>query len=265
VESSESSAATQASNAGNLATTVPAAIQQAPLGQHTRLALTLLAGVGAGFASWIVGESAIQAFQPRMFRVQVVLQTFIQSTTASENAADLKNSILAFAILGASIGLAMGIAGGLTVRSPARGVAVGLGAGAVGGLVGGLAAAALLPLFYRSFVPDPNDWLPSILIHSCIWAAAGAVAALAFAIAQRSWARVPHVILGACVGAVLATIVYHFLAENYLANSGPADANARTPISRLVARLLVCVLIAAGTARGALVRASSKSRVANEL
>jgi hypothetical protein len=124
-------------------------------------AIALVTGVAAGLLAWLTGELAHGFFRPRLYKVEVIaLGTTWQPSRESQFAADLRNTALAFAILGCATGLAMGFAGGLASGLPARGVVVGLAALAVGALVGALASIALVPIFYRRLVPDSNGCNP---------------------------------------------------------------------------------------------------------
>jgi hypothetical protein len=229
------------------------------------LLVTLIAGLAAGFFSWRCGEMATSAFKPQLFRVQIGLQTFIQPTLASENAAEFKNAVVAYMILGALTGLAMGIAGGLTAQLPSRGLITGLGGAVVVAAIAAAASYGLLPLFYRRHVPDPNDWWSPLVIHGGIWTAVGAASGLFFAIGRRSIAYAPRVIFGASVGAVLATFLFQALAAQFLLNAGADEPNARTSSARLLARLLVCGFIAVGAARGTRVRTEAKAGPPSEV
>jgi len=263
VGSSESEANAGHAVVGNGSTTVPLASEgnrPRPRGQAEVWAVALAAGVAAGLVSWVGGELAHGAFKPQL--VQVVGnfgQKVMLPTRSTLNAADLKNATLAFAVLGGVTGLVMGIAGGVAGRSALHGVVVGLGAQVLGVLVGALASLALVPLFHRDFVPDTNDLLSPIMIHAGIWAAIGAVGGLAFAIGMRRGRRLLNAIGGACLGAILATVVFHVLSGALFPDSGSTEPVATSSFVRLLAMLLVTVLVAPGAARGALGRASLPS------
>jgi hypothetical protein len=228
--------------------------------------IALAAGVVAGLVAWLAGESVHGAFQPQVFEVKVALTTFIQPTNASLNAADVKNATLVFTILGGVTGLAMGIAGGLAGRSLRRSVLVGLGGLLAGGLVGALVSMGLLPFFFRRVVPDPNDLMSPILIHAGIWMAIGTVGGLAFAIGMRCWQCIFNATAGGCLGALLATLVFHGLSEAFFADSGSTAPVATSALARLLAVFLITVLIACGAARGALsLHGRKSSRLTGEL
>jgi hypothetical protein len=219
-------------------------------------AIALSTGIATGIIFWLAGESVRGLFPPQLFQVTVAFTTYTQPTAASLNTADLKNATLVFTILGAVTGLAMGIAGGFAGRSLARGLVVGLGGFAAGGLVGALASLGLIPLFYRRLVPDPNDFLSPILIHAGIWMAIAAVGGLAFAVGMRCTRRSFDAVVGACLGAFLATLVFHGLGEALFADSGSTAPVATSALVRLLASFLVTVLIACGAVKGTLGRGS---------
>ena len=222
-------------------------------------AIAMTAGVAAGLISWLAGECAHEAFKPQLFKVRVALTTFIQPTNASLNSADLKNATLVFTILGAVMGLVMGISGGFAARSIARGLIVGLGGLVAGGLVGALASLGLLPLFFRQAVPDPNDLLSPLLIHGGIWMAIGAVGGSAFATGMKCGRCIFNAATGACLGAFLATILFHGLGEALFPDSGSTAPVANSALVRLMAVFLVTVLIACGTAWGGLGHVSRRA------
>jgi len=211
-------------------------------------------GIGAGLLGWIVGETAHEFFKPTLYRVEVMGLTADRPTQESQDAADSKNATLAFAILGCVTGLGMGLAGGLADRSLARGVTVGLGAQAAGALVGVLSSFVFLPSFYGRAVPDQDNLLTPTLIHGGIWAAIGAVGGLAFAIGMRSRGHLLNALGGACVGAFSASVLYHVLSGTLVLDSSTTAALGSSAKVRLMAMILVTVLVAIGSARGALGR-----------
>jgi hypothetical protein len=217
-------------------------------------AIALAGGVAAGLISWLAGELAHEAFKPQLFSVRIAFTTYIQPTADSMNVADRKNAILVFTILGGAMGLVMGFAGGLAGRSLSRGVLVGVAGLVSGGLVGFLASLALVPLFYQRYVPDPNDLLAPILIHGGIWVAIGAVGGMAFSVGMGRRERAPHAIGGACLGAIVASLVFHGISEAFFPDSGSTGPVATSILVRLLGAFVVSVLIAFGAARGVLGR-----------
>ena len=225
-------------------------------------AIALLAGVVAGLGAWLAGELLHEFFQPEVFKVKVALLTFIQPTAASLNAAEFKNAMLVFTVLGGVLGLVMGVAGGFAVRSRAHGLAVGLAGLIAGGLAGAGASWGLLPLFFRRVVPDPNDLLTPILIHAGIWTAIGAVGGGAFGLGTRSGRRVIDAFVGAGFGAFLATLVFYGLSEAFFPDSAAMVLVPTSAGVRLLAFFLITMLTACGAARGAIGRVSRAASAA---
>jgi hypothetical protein len=187
-----------------------------------------------------------------LYEVQVAVTTYLLPTAASVNVADYKNATLTFAILGGVIGLAMGFAGGLAGGSVARGVVVGLGAQAVGALAGTVASLALVRLYFRGYVPDPNDELVPILIHGGIWMTIGAVGGAAFAIGLGCTRRLSTSLVESCVGAFLAALLFHALSASFFPDPRSTAPVADSTAVRCLAMFLVPILVAAGAARGSL-------------
>jgi hypothetical protein len=211
--------------------------------------------VVAGVVAWLAGEQAHGFFRPRLYKVEVMaFGTTWQPSRESQFAADLRNAALAFAILGGVTGLAMGVAGGLAGGSVARGGVVGLAAFLAGAVAGASASFVLVPFFYRRLVPDTNDLLTPILIHGGIWMAIGAVGGLAFALGLQSRRHLANALGAACIGAFLAAVLFHLLSGSLFPDSRSTEALAGLPVVRLLAMLLVPVLVAVGSARGALGR-----------
>jgi hypothetical protein len=213
------------------------------------IAMAMAVGVVAGLVSWGAGELAQGFFKPRLFKVELMGMSSIQPTLESKNIADLKNAEVAFGLLGCVTALAMGCAGGLVARSPGRGLIVGLGIQPIGAAVALVATLALIPPLLRNTTPDPNDLIAPMLVHGGIWVPIAAVGGLAFAIGMKS-RRVISAIGGACLGGVLATILFHILGAILFPNVGSYEAVPSSAVLRLLATLPLAILIAAGAALG---------------
>lgn len=216
--------------------------------------LTLAAGLIAGFASWLVGETLQGRFQPGL-----LVTNGIPSPEESKAhsmvmaAAVMLEATLAFASLGAALGLALGVAGGTAGRS-ARAASI---AGVSGAILGAVAGAAmtqlLLPIYFRSYDPDNEDLILGLLIKGGISSAIGAAggAALAFGIGLGDRGRAVRAILGGLLGAIAGVLVYELI--GILAF--PLDETTK-PISatwgtRLLARLAVTIFASVGATLGA--------------
>jgi hypothetical protein len=253
----------ETATSGVQATAPPVTGGSKPRSAPQVLAIALAAGVVAGLAAWLGGESAHDAFRPELIPTEVLGRSVMVPSRDTLKAAALKNGTLASAILGCATGLVLGFAGGVAGRAPARGVIVGLAALAVGALAAALASLALLPLFFRDIVPDTNDLLSPILIHGAIWMAIGAVGGLAFGIGMGPGWNCSRAIGAACVGAFLASVLSHLIGGGLFPDAGATEPVPRSSVVRLLGTMLVTVLVALGAARGALGRTKhASSRVA---
>ena len=90
-----------------------------PSRSRSPLLLALAAGLLAGIASWAIGEAVRTAFRPPLQRQEVMGQVIMKATFDDQAAADTKNAVLTYALLGTVLGGCMGLAGGLRgTRSP---------------------------------------------------------------------------------------------------------------------------------------------------
>jgi len=216
--------------------------------------IVLTAGALAGLLACVAGELSHDFFRPRRYKVEVTGMSSMQPSRESQNAADLANAMLTFAILGSVTALIMGLAGGFAGRNLWRGAMVGLGSQAVGALAGAACSWALIPIFARQLVPDQNDLFTPILIHGGIWMAIGAVGGMAFAAGMGAWRQLPITAVCACVGAFTASVIFHLLVGMLFPHSSPSEPVGSTAVARLMASSLFTILVAIGVARGALGR-----------
>jgi hypothetical protein len=209
-------------------------------------------GLAAGLVAWLEGEMAVHAFKPQTFAVRIILSTFIQSTTASENAASTKNAVLAFVLLGATTGLAMGLAGCIAGQFQRRGAIITLLGGVAGAALAGLVSWKVVPGFFQGMVPDPNDIITPILVHGAVFVSIGAVGAVVFVLALGRAQAVPQAVAGACLGACLATVLSHIIGAGLFPDSQSTTLPVpESSLLRLISRLLVTFLVAVGAAWGA--------------
>ena len=124
----------------------------------------------------------------------------------------------------------------------------------------GATTLLLLPLYYRRFVPDPNDMALPLLIHGGIWCAISAVSGLAFGFGTGSGRRLLNAASGAFLGAAIATILYEVIGVELFPDSQSIDPMANSSTVRLLARLLVSVMAAAGAAAASRIVTRSRSK-----
>jgi hypothetical protein len=224
----------------------------APLRPIWRIALAC--GAAAGVVGWTAGELTHGAFKPELVKQVTISGTFIQPSLVTQSAADFKNAMLAFAILGGVMVLAMGLAGGLAARSVIRGLVVGLSGAIIGALVGAGVTKVALTLFYRRLAPDPNDVMTPILAHGAIWTALAAVTAIAFAIAIKARRDLFYIVVNSCVAAFSASFLYHTAAEGLFPAANSSEPIASSAAARLLAAVFLTMLVAVGAASGATIR-----------
>jgi hypothetical protein len=209
----------------------------------------LLGAVIASLVAGLAGELTHGVFQPEMELVSNPFgQLAPQPTARTVNAAELKNAIVAHAVLGCVIGLAFGLGGGLASGKLFRAVIVALGAQALGALIGALAAWALVRLLYRSLTPDMNDLATPILIHAAIWAAIGTVGGIAFSLSAGLPRLAFRAAGAACVAGFLASAIYQLFGAILFPESGATEMVATSRNIRLLGASLFALLIAGATA-----------------
>ena len=210
--------------------------------------LALTAGLMAGVASWLAGETE-SCKSPRRrswFRAWGGSRSKRRSLTV--RVAEQQTAIRVFGVFGAVTGLALGLAGGLAGYSTKRaGIAAGVGL-VVGGIVGALAPLVVLPIFYLAGGPASDDMIPPLLMHAGVWMGVGAAGGLAFGIGLGGRRRVFAPLLGGAVGAVIGAIVYEFVGAIAFPLAMTASPISTTWESRLLARLLVAFFAAVGIA-----------------
>jgi hypothetical protein len=211
--------------------------------------LALAAGLAAGVISWLAGEAAYGFFAPTTAPTRLMGGPVVDAVNnATRAAADAKNTALASGLLGAAVGLIMGLAGGLARRSPRAAAGAALVGLTLGAAAGAGMSSVLFPIYYRNerFIVD--DLGRAMLLHAGVWGAVGAAGGLAFGLGLGGRSRAVRALLGGLVGAALATALYEVVgaAAFPLARTYRPLATGWGP--RLLARLAVAVLSAAGAA-----------------
>jgi hypothetical protein len=202
-------------------------------------ALALSAGLAAGVIGGTIGEAALIP-DSGLARRQVARG----NTDPLPSAVGLRNAVVSIGTLGAAMGLGLGLAGGLIRRSVVRAVLAGA-TGLIAGGVAGLGMARLLvPIYYENLTAD--DLTYPLIVHGGTWGTAGAAAGLAFALGLGGWGRMLRVIVGGAAAALLATVIYEFAGGILFPLAWTDRPVSATWESRLAARLLVALLVAAG-------------------
>ena len=200
-------------------------------------ALALAAGLAAGLIGWILAESALTKGTDRLRDKG--------RNVPLASAVALRDAVVSFGIIGALLGLGLGAAGGLIGRSGRRAVLAG-GAGLIlGGLAGAGTARWLVPIYFHNL--NANDMTYSMEVNGGIWGAVGAAAGLAFAMGLGGSGRLLHMAVAGLGGGLLAMALFVFAGSMFLPRAMADRPVSLTPESRLAARLLLALLVAAGT------------------
>jgi hypothetical protein len=209
---------------------------------------------------------ALTAFKPELEEAHGMGVVLILPSRKGQIKADTQNAALAFGLVGAILGLGLGIAGGLAsgpIRIGRRAIAALTGL-AVGGAVGVGASLVLVPIFNQARMANPLslDLTIPMLVHAGIWAAVGAGGGLAFGLGLGGdRRRIARATIGGLVGGVIAAVAYEMIGALAFPLADTPRPLSLTWGTRLLARLLVTTLAAAGAA--ALVTHESSRRPAS--
>jgi hypothetical protein len=226
-------------------------------GQGRLVAMALVAGLLAGVAAWLVGETILEAYRtilsPKIKReadAGVALQVM---------RARLLSASGTFTALGAIVGLGLGLSGGLARRSASAGAKAAL----LGCVVGSIAAASVsllvLPNFFKRYDPQSQDLVLPLLTLGAICSSVGAAGGLAFGVGLGGRDRWMKSLVGGLIGAALATVTYELV-------GAVAFPTSRTelPVSLAYAtRAMLHVLVAAFAGVGSALALDLSSRKRN--
>jgi hypothetical protein len=214
--------------------------------------LTLAAGVLAGIASWIGGEALQNVVKPRLREASSKGRNIKVASRHDQSIADAKNAGMAFALSGGLLSAGLGVAGGLARRSGRASARAGLLGLVLGTAAAAGSAAVVLPYYntYKEQHPDEvaQDLVAPLLVHVVILSAIGAASGLTFGIGLGTRSRWLRCLSGALAGAAAGAIAHDLIraAVFPLANTAPIVAESR--LGRLLARLVVAFMAAAGAA-----------------
>jgi hypothetical protein len=198
--------------------------------------LALSAGLAAGLVAWAIGEAMLvpeAGYQDKKEKINILPE-----------AAGIQNCYYSFGALGAGMGLGLGMAGGLIRQSVLRATMAGA-AGVLLGAGAGLESTRLiLPVYYAH--DKSGEIVYSLMVHAGVWAIVAAAAGLTFAIGLGEWRRAPSTILGAAAAALLAALIYEFGGGMLFPFALTDRPISQTWVSRLLARVVVTVMVAAG-------------------
>jgi hypothetical protein len=208
------------------------------------LGIAIVAGLLAGLASSLAGESIMSHYQSAL--VPAIEAHPAPGSMQGERDARLYSSVLSFTAMGGVLGLAMGLAGGLASRSVFAGLAAGISALLLGAAAAASISYVLVSNFFKSRVPESTDLVLPLLTHGAIWSAVGVIGGLAFGLGAGGKGRWKATVLGGLVGAAAATIVYEIVGAVAFASSKTDLPLAGSSTTRGMAQLLVAILTAGG-------------------
>jgi uncharacterized membrane protein YqaE (UPF0057 family) len=216
-------------------------------------ALALAAGLLAGFASWLIGESLHGRFAPPEMRTGIRLTPpqIISRATALHAAEGFEVNVVLGAS-GAIVGLALGLAGGYARRSGRAALIAAIAGTILGGAAGAIIPRLLLPIFFRMHDPDRDDLILAILIQGGSWSLIGAAAGAAFGIGLGGRGSALRGLFGGLLGAIAGVLVYQIVGALAFPLDGTSDPVSATWFTRLFAELAAPIYISAGAALAAL-------------
>ncbi|MDR3618357.1 MAG: hypothetical protein P4L85_03330 [Paludisphaera borealis] len=223
------------------------------------LTTCLLAGLAAGLLAFGLGEMSYDAYKAKLVPTNMMGSIAMLPSAATQEVATIKNSVLAYAELGAMLGLYLGLAGGL-VRKSAPDAGIG---GVLGLILGGVLGAALplatFPVFFRAI--DQLEVDPIVIglgLHIVAWGLLGGAAGLAFAYALGKPRRMLHYFVLGFIGAALGTGAFEAVGGILYPLAKTDQPLAAAWQARLLARMLVTI----GTAAAIGLSFRERSRVA---
>lgn len=209
----------------------------------------LIAALVAGLAAWLGGEAAyawfvpVITYTPEYAKMADYEKADFRSAQLrrSRDAAETRNTAVAYGGLAAALAAALGLVGGLSRRS----AAAGLFAAVVGAVAGAAAlygvSALVVPLFYEYEDPNTGLLVPAAT-HLALFAAVGAAGGLALGLGRGGRASAVLGLLGGLVGGVIGTFAY----EAAIAAAFPLLRISEPIPSEWLPRLLahLCVAVA---------------------
>ncbi len=209
--------------------------------------LVALGGLVAGVAAFGIGEATYKVIVAKLVEVPTSGTVVMAATAQTQSVADVWNAALAYAALGGCLGGCLGLAGGLARRSWTAAAAAGLLGLLLGaGLPAGVSLVTLKAFSEaRVHVPD-YDIALSMAMHGLIWGLIGGASGLAFAVGTGGRGRLAPAALMGLLGAVLGAVAFDLVGAAFFMQADTGDPISTTWPSRLMARLMVALLTAAG-------------------
>jgi hypothetical protein len=206
------------------------------------------AGVLAGLLTWGGGEVAWEGVRSAQAPKIIARPTAADRDTVIRQI--VSSTAVSFIQEGAILGVVLGLAGGFARRSARAALLAALVGGGLGAAVAAAAAHGLLPIYYRNVDDEGSSLTLPLLTHGGIWAAAGAVAGLAFGLGLGGRGRWLRCALGGLLGGIAATMVYELVGALAFPLDKTSQPVSATVVSRLFAQFTVAVFVAAAAGLG---------------
>jgi hypothetical protein len=210
--------------------------------------LSVIAATVAGLSAWAADEPIQSYFQPPVRRrVDELGYVSFRSSPADTVAANIKNAVVAYALLGSLVGVLLGVAGGLAQRR-LRAAAVAAGAGLlVGAILTALVSVPVLLAYWWYFGDNAltQELLVPFLTHAAAWAPTGLAGGLALGLAVGGGRPlVVRSMVGGLIGAIVGALVYELAGAAVFPLDRTTFPVSGSAGSRLLARLAVAIGVA---------------------
>jgi len=225
----------------------------------------LIVALLAGGLSWRLGERYIDYYKPSEEAAEAAYD-FTQ-LNIEEKQAGSRNTAIAYGLFGGILGAALGALGGLLGRSPKRAGILGVAGLLLGALAGAAPPFLIFPLYYDHMshpeIEFESYFLPlTVLMHTGLWCPLGAVAGGSLAVGLKGLrgSALLKGILGGLLGALIGAVLYNGIGAFAFPLDNTTYPVSTTPITRLLARIVVAISIVAT----AIVAGSSSSASARK-
>jgi hypothetical protein len=205
----------------------------------------------AGLTSWWIGEAKVLSVTAKQERFMAAGRQIEWSTPTTRNVAARINSARLHAVFGGLLGLALGLTGGVVRRSPGWAVVAGIVGASLGAGLGAVVTYFVLPIYvdYRQW--HSGDLVASLVLHTSLWAGIGAASGLALGLGLGGRLRPLKTAAGGLLGAIGGGLFFDLLGALVFPLEETGEPTSTTARTRLLARLLVAILSAAGAALAA--------------
>ena len=204
--------------------------------------LVIWGGLLSGLLAFGLGEPLYKIIRPELEPRDLMGNKIMVPSQTTQRVAAIKNAALAFGVLGLCLAGFLGVAGGLALRPMSSASRGGLVGALLGLALGAGAPIAVLPFTMVAQLDYPeHELILSLAAHALSWGVWGASAGLAFAIGQGERHLIGTAVMAGLAGAALGAIAFEFIGATFFGLAETTHPISATPLTRLMARLLVTV------------------------